>query len=84
MIETAIKKLSIIIPVFNEKDTILQIIEDIQNVTLPEAVEKELIIVDDGSSDGTKGLLETLDHQDNIRIFYHSENRGKTFAVLSK
>ena len=76
-----IKKLSIVVPVFNEKDTIGQVIQDIQNVPLQEGIEKELIVVDDGSSDGTQDVLKKLDNQKNIRIFYHSDNRGKTYAV---
>ncbi len=73
--------MSVIVPVFNEKDTILEVIRDIQGVSLPEGIEKEIIIIDDGSHDGTKELLKTLENQDNIRVFYHSPNRGKTYAV---
>lgn len=81
MSNNKIKKLSIIIPVFNEKDTIGQVIRDVRDVPLPEGIEKELIIVDDGSSDGTQDVLQRLSDQNNVRIFYHSQNRGKTFAV---
>lgn len=76
-----VKKLSIIIPVFNEKDTVLHVIQEIQDVLLQEGIEKELIVVDDGSSDGTKDVLKKAGHHKNVRIFHHSENRGKTFAV---
>ena len=81
MNKNIIKKLSIIIPVFNEEDTIGQVIRDIQDVSLQGGIEKELIVVDDGSSDGTQDVLKGLDNQNNIRIFYHFQNRGKTFAV---
>lgn len=77
----SVKKLSIVVPVFNEKDTVLQVIQAIQNVSLQEGIAKEIIVVNDGSSDGTQDALTKLSGQGNVRIFHHSENRGKTFAV---
>ena len=51
-------KISIIVPAFNEKNTIKEIIEKIENVSLP--IEKEIIAVDDGSFDGTEEILRRL------------------------
>lgn len=67
-------KLSIVIPVFNEKDTIEELIRRVQNVEV--GLEKEIIIVDDGSEDGTHQILENLNHP-NIKIFFHTINQGK-------
>lgn len=74
-------KLSIIIPCYNEKGTILQVVDKINKVLLP--VEKEIIIVCDGSTDGTKELLQqNLDKSGgNIKVIYHENNMGKGKAV---
>ena len=69
-------KLSIIIPVFNERETIQSILDRVKSVD----IEKELIVVDDGSTDGTRQILEKID-DDEIIAFYHSENRGKGAAI---
>lgn len=71
-------KLSIIIPVFNEKETILSILESIEKVDLKE-IEKEIIIIDDGSSDGTVKILKNLENK--YRIFYHEKNQGKGATI---
>ncbi|MCK4546042.1 MAG: glycosyltransferase family 2 protein [Candidatus Eisenbacteria sp.] len=67
-------------PVFNEKDTVLQVIEAVQNAPLE--MEREIIVVDDGSTDGTRDLLESLDDS-NIKRVYHSHNQGKGAAVAT-
>lgn len=71
-------KLSIIIPVFNEKKTILQAIDRVVSAKIPD-FEKEIIVVDDGSTDGTVDELKRA--QDKIKILYHEENMGKGAAV---
>jgi glycosyltransferase involved in cell wall biosynthesis len=63
-------------PVYNERQTIHKIIEKVQQVNL----EKEIIIVDDCSTDGTRECLEKL-KEDNIKIFYHERNKGKGAAL---
>ena len=69
-------KLSVVMPVYNEIHTIHEIIRRVQKVHL----EKELIIVDDCSTDGTREYLQTLqDH--NLKIFFHDRNRGKGAAL---
>lgn len=73
-------KLSIIIPVFNEKNTILEILKRIEAVDLKD-IEKEIIIVDDSSTNGTRGILKNL--EEKYKIIYHQKNEGKGKAVRS-
>lgn len=69
-------KLSIIIPVYNERDTILLILEKV--CTLP--IEKEIIIVDDGSTDGTREILQDFKAQ-NLKLILKEKNEGKGSAI---
>jgi glycosyltransferase involved in cell wall biosynthesis len=69
--------LSVIMPVYNEKNTIRQIVERVQTVPVP----KEIIIVDDGSKDGTREILKDLAQQENIKVFLHKKNKGKGAAL---
>ena len=70
-------KLSIIIPVFNEVNTIANIIQKVQSADY----DKEIIVVDDASTDGTKDILQKLSQQPKLKIFYHERNRGKGAAI---
>jgi len=70
-------KLSIVIPVYNEKDTIEEIIRRIRATPF----EKEIIIVDDFSTDGTRELLQGMENEPDIRVFYHERNMGKGAAL---
>ena len=67
--------LSIVIPVFNEKKTLLKIIEKID--LLPKTLNRELILVDDGSTDGSRGILKTLESRKDTTIIYKEKNSGK-------
>jgi len=69
-------KLSIIIPVYNEKDYILEIIRRVKAVP----IEKEIIIVDDMSKDGTREILKNIDDK-GLKIFFHQKNLGKAGAI---
>ena len=69
-------KLSVVMPAYNEIKTIEEIIRRVLAVEL----EKELIIVDDGSTDGTREFLSKLDDA-RIRVFFHEKNMGKGAAV---
>lgn len=69
-------KLSVLIPVYNEKNTLLDIIRRVEAVP----VEKEIIIVDDFSTDGTREIMKGIDSPD-IRIYFHPHNRGKGAAI---
>ena len=73
-------KLSIIVPVYNEKLTINQVLERIQNTPY----EKEVIVVDDYSTDGTREILRSFDssaRSSSVRFLYHPVNQGKGAAV---
>ena len=69
--------LSVIIPVYNEKNTIRELIERVQAMDLA----SEIVIVDDGSKDGTREILAELDGKDKVRVVLHEKNQGKGAAV---
>jgi glycosyltransferase involved in cell wall biosynthesis len=71
-------QLSVIIPVYNEAKTVRQILEKINSVD----IDKEIIVVDDGSSDGTEKILRDIKYN-NLKIIHHSSNRGKGAAFLT-
>lgn len=77
-ISDGVKKLSIIIPVYNEKETILEILKQVEAVDLP--LVKEIIIIDDFSNDGTRELLKQLDPQ-KYQIIFKEKNEGKGAAI---
>lgn len=72
--------LSIIIPCYNEQDNILEILAKIDQVVLPYDIDKEIIIIDDYSSDGTREILSTLDN-DVYGVTLLDRNYGKWYAV---
>lgn len=72
-------KLSIIVPVYNEKETIAKILDKIEKVDL--GIAKEIIIVDDFSSDGTREILKP--YEEKYKIIYHEKNQGKGRALRS-
>tara|TARA_Y100000996_G_scaffold396863_1_gene363363 strand:- start:5 stop:700 length:696 start_codon:yes stop_codon:yes gene_type:complete len=69
--------ISIIVPVYNEKNTILKILKKIDDV---KNVKKEIIIVDDCSNDGTREILKKLNNS-NYKIYFHQKNQGKGAAI---
>jgi glycosyltransferase involved in cell wall biosynthesis len=73
------KKLSIIIPVYNEEKTIVQIINRVLKVPLKN-IKKEIIIVDDFSQDNSRNILKKIKDK-NIKIFFHKKNFGKGYAI---
>jgi glycosyltransferase involved in cell wall biosynthesis len=73
------KTLSIVIPVYNEIRTIREIIAKVEAVRLPEGMQKELIITDDASTDGTRDILKEL--AGTYRVQFHEKNRGKGAAI---
>jgi len=72
-------KVSVIIPVYNEKETIGKIIEKVMEVPM----DKEIIVVDDGSTDSTKKVLEEIIKKDKeeIRVIFKKKNEGKGAAI---
>lgn len=70
--------LSIVIPIFNEKNTISAILKKVEDVDLG-GIKKEIILVDDGSTDGTREILKTLESK--YKVIYHQKNQGKGAAL---
>ena len=70
-------KLSVLIPVYNEARTI----DEILTLVTREATEKEVVVVDDGSTDGTREKLRAWDGRDGVRVIFHDRNQGKGRAV---
>jgi glycosyltransferase involved in cell wall biosynthesis len=73
-------KLSIIIPVYNEQNTIKTLLQKIEDVVLINNFQKEVIIVDDGSTDLTRALLSALD-KTQYNVMFHEHNKGKGSAI---
>jgi glycosyltransferase involved in cell wall biosynthesis len=71
------KKISIVIPAYNEKNTIEEIIRRVKAADVL-GLEKEIIVVDDGSKDGTRDMLKAIP---GIRYIFHEKNKGKGGAV---
>jgi glycosyltransferase involved in cell wall biosynthesis len=71
-------KLSVIVPVYNEINTIARVIDDLLAVELK--CSREIVVVDDGSNDGTRELLSSLKNP-LVEVFFHEKNLGKTAAI---
>lgn len=72
------KKVSIVIPVYNEKKTLLKVLEKVEKSNTL-GLEKEIILVDDGSSDGTTEIMKELENK--YQVIYHPRNLGKGAAL---
>jgi len=72
------KLLSVIVPVFNERNTVLEIIRRMRQAELP--IDREIIVVDDGSDDGTDKIWPTVEDS-TVRVVRHPSNLGKAAAV---
>ena len=70
-------QLSVVIPVYNEIATVETLVKRVQEVP----IEKEIIIVDDGSTDGTRDKLDSFEDGDSVRVLKHEHNRGKGAAL---
>jgi len=70
-------KLSVIIPVYNEVESIKVILKRVQDTRLA----KEIVVVDDGSQDGTRDVLKKLDGRHGVHVVLHERNKGKGAAV---
>lgn len=74
--------LSVIVPVFNEKNTVSEIKRQILGVVLPEGISREVIFIDDGSTDGTRDILKQFS-ESNVTVLFHDINQGKGAAVIT-
>ena len=70
-------KLSVVVPVYNERPTVVELVRRVRAVP----IAKEILIVDDGSTDGTAEVLATLGDLPEVRLFRHAVNRGKGAAL---
>ena len=70
-------KLSIVIPIYNERNTLQTLISKVEAVDYT----KELILIDDYSTDGTRDLLKEYEGRENFQVFYHDQNKGKGAAL---
>ena len=80
MLNLRAMKLSIVIPVYNEKDTIRKVLDRVVEEDV--GLDKEIVLVDDCSADGTRDVLEKLqeEHKD-WKVLYHEKNMGKGAAL---
>lgn len=73
------QKLSIVIPCYNEQETIRELLRRVEHVRLPDSWEKEIIVVDDGSHDNTREILQA--YESRIMVILQEKNKGKGSAV---
>ena len=70
-------KLSIVIPVYNERETLETVVAKVNAVDY----EKEIILIDDYSTDGTREILKDYENKENFQVLYHNRNQGKGAAL---
>lgn len=73
-------KLSIIMPVYNEKHTIRELLNQVFDVTL-DGIEKEIIIVEGNSNDGTREIVKEYENKPNVKVIYEEKPEGKGAAI---
>lgn len=73
------KKLSIVIPVYNEEKTLEEIVQAVEEATLPEGMEREIVLVDDYSADSSRDILKKMESKH--KVLYHEKNQGKGAAL---
>ncbi|MFH1533979.1 MAG: glycosyltransferase family 2 protein [Nitrospirota bacterium] len=73
------KKVSIVIPIYNEKETLEDLLKVVEKATLPKGMTREIILIDDYSMDGTRDILKKLEKK--YKVFYHRKNKGKGVAL---
>ncbi len=76
-------KLSVVIPVYNERETVTQLLERVAAAALPDGLEREIVVVDDGSQDGTREVLRGVAESGRLPIRYFEQpvNQGKGAAI---
>jgi glycosyltransferase involved in cell wall biosynthesis len=70
-------RVSVVVPVYNEQETLGEVVRRIRSVPVP----TQIILVDDGSTDGTREILAALEDDEDVTVVYHPENRGKGAAL---
>src|SRR4051812_16039324 len=75
---TSFRTLSVIVPVYNERNTVGEIVRRMRRVELP--LDVEIVMVDDASDDGTSEILKALEDS-TVRVVHHPENQGKGAAI---
>lgn len=74
-------KVSILIPVYNERNVLAEVLERVAAAPLPAGCEREMIVIDDGSTDGTTDVLERFAGNPAIRSLRSAQNHGKGYAI---
>ena len=74
-------KLSILVPAYNEEATIVEVIDAVKAVVLPSGMMREIVVVNDGSTDRTGRVLERFSGDSLVRVFHQTYNQGKTAAL---
>ena len=76
--------LSIVIPVYNEKELLTRVLRFVESAPLPDGISRQIVLVDDGSTDGTRELLlELAQQREDLIVILQPENRGKGAALRS-
>ncbi|HEX5096707.1 MAG TPA: glycosyltransferase family 2 protein [Acidimicrobiia bacterium] len=75
-----LRKLTIVVPVYNERNTLVEIVRRMRAVELPDNIEREIVVVDDGSTDGTRDVMNQL-KDSTVRVILHEHNKGKGAAL---
>jgi glycosyltransferase involved in cell wall biosynthesis len=73
--------LTVVVPVYNEERTVVDLLDRVLSAPLPDGMEREIVVVDDASRDGTARALERFDGEPRLRRFRHEVNRGKGAAL---
>jgi glycosyltransferase involved in cell wall biosynthesis len=80
VVPAKLRKLTVVVPVYNERNTLVEVLRRMRAVELPDGIEKEIIVVDDGSTDGTRDVLRQLGDS-TVRIVMLDKNQGKGAAL---
>jgi glycosyltransferase involved in cell wall biosynthesis len=80
VVPAKLRKLTVVVPVYNERNTLVEVLRRMRAVELPDGIEKEIIVVDDGSTDGTRDVLRQLGDS-TVRIVMLDKNEGKGAAL---
>jgi glycosyltransferase involved in cell wall biosynthesis len=73
--------LSVVIPIYNEERTVGRLLRDVLECPLPDGVDREVVLVDDASSDGTLAVIQPFTEDPRVRLFRQPANRGKGAAL---